>query len=74
MERQHGLYQDCRLKKGLPRTFVSSWKAKQDMGLRYHLWLHSWVAVKEFKLRDYPPIMENQMEKKMENEMETGGI
>ena len=22
----------------------------------------------------YPPIMENQMEKKMENEMETGGI
>ena len=43
----------------------------------------SWAAVKEFKvtimgiygkLRDYPPIMENQMEKKMENEMETGGI
>ena len=34
----------------------------------------SWVAVKELKLRDYPPIMENQMEKKMENEMETGGI
>ena len=33
-----------------------------------------WVAVKELKLRDYPPIMENQMEKKMENEMETGGI
>ena len=32
------------------------------------------VAVKELKLRDYPPIMENQMEKKMENEMETGGI
>ena len=28
-----------------------------------------WVAVKELKLRDYPPIMENQME----NEMETGG-
>ena len=26
------------------------------------------------KKRDYPPIMENQMEKKMENEMETGGI
>ena len=25
-------------------------------------------------LGDYPPIMENQMEKKMENEMETGGI
>ena len=23
--------------------------------------------------RDYPPIMENQVEKKMENEMETGG-
>ena len=22
----------------------------------------------------YPPMMENQMEKKMENEMETGGI
>ena len=34
----------------------------------------NWVAVKELKLRDYPPIMENQMEKKMENEMETGGI
>ena len=33
-----------------------------------------WVAVKELKLRDYPPIMENQMEKKMENEMEIGGI
>ena len=37
----------------------------------------SWVAVKEVKLRDYPPIMENQMEKtmenEMENEMETGG-
>ena len=33
-----------------------------------------WVAVKELKLRDYPPILENQMEKKMENEMETGGI
>ena len=28
----------------------------------------------KFKLRDYPPIMENQMEKKMENEMETGVI
>ena len=26
------------------------------------------------KLGYYPPIMENQMEKKMENEMETGGI
>ena len=35
---------------------------------------NSWVAVKDLKLRDYPPIMENQMEKKMENEMETGGI
>ena len=35
---------------------------------------NSWVAVKELELRDYPPIMENQMEKKMENEMETGGI
>ena len=34
----------------------------------------NWVAVKELKLGDYPPIMENQMEKKMENEMETGGI
>ena len=34
----------------------------------------NWVAVKELKLRDYPPIMENQMEKKMENERETGGI
>ena len=33
-----------------------------------------WVAVKELKLRDYPPIMENQMEKKIENEMEAGGI
>ena len=33
-----------------------------------------WVAVKELKLRDYPPTMENQMEKKMDNEMETGGI
>ena len=37
----------------------------------------AWVAVKELKLRDYHPIMENQMEKKMEknmeNEMETGG-
>ena len=36
-----------------------------------HIWGN---AVKELKLRDYPPIMENQMEKKMENEMETGGI
>ena len=38
--------------------------------------LHSisfWFAVKELKLRDYPPIMENQVEKNMENEMETGG-
>ena len=33
-----------------------------------------WVAVKELNLRDYPPIMENQMEKNMENEMETGGM
>ena len=33
-----------------------------------------WVAVKELRLRDYPPMMENQMEKKMENEMETEGI
>ena len=33
-----------------------------------------WVAVKELKLRDDPLIMENQMEKIMENEMETGGI
>ena len=33
-----------------------------------------WVAVKELKLLYYPLIMENQMEKKMENEMETGGI
>ena len=35
-----------------------------------------WVAVKELKLSYYrvPLIMENQMEKKMENEMETGGI
>ena len=34
------------------------------------------VAVKELNLRYYiiPPIMENQMEKNMENEMETGGI
>ena len=23
---------------------------------------------------DYPPIMENQMEKKMEHEMESGGV
>ena len=41
------------------------------------MWLKqplNWVAVKELELRDYPPIMENQMEKKMENEMETGGI
>ena len=34
----------------------------------------NWVAVKELRLRDYPPIKENQMEKKMEHEMETGGI
>ena len=34
--------------------------------------MNNWVAVKELKLRDYPPIMGNQMEKKMENEMETG--
>ena len=26
------------------------------------------------KLRDYPPIIKNQMEKNMENETETGGI
>ena len=34
-----------------------------------------WAAVKELKLRYYrvPLITENQMEKKMENEMETGG-
>ena len=32
----------------------------------------NWVAVKELKVRDYHPIMENQMEKKKENEMETG--
>ena len=45
------------------------------MGLRVASFLDTvWVAVKELKLRDYPPIMENQMEKKMENEMETGGI
>ena len=29
---------------------------------------------KELKLRDHPPIMENHMEKKMENEMEIGNI
>ena len=28
----------------------------------------------EIKLLYYPPIMENQMEKKMENELETGGV
>ena len=35
-----------------------------------------WVAVKKLNLRLLysPPIMENQMEKKMANEMETGGI
>ena len=33
----------------------------------------SWAAVKELKLLYYPPIMENQMEKKMENDMETRG-
>ena len=33
-----------------------------------------WVAVKGLGFRVYPPIMENQMEKKMENEMEAGGI
>ena len=35
-----------------------------------------WVAVKELKGLSrvyYPPILENQMEKNMENEMETGG-
>ena len=32
----------------------------------------SGLLLKEVKLRDYPPIMENQMEKKMENEMEAG--
>ena len=32
------------------------------------------IGIKVLKLRDYPPRMENQMEKKMENEMETGGI
>ena len=30
--------------------------------------------IQEIKLLHYPPIMEDQMEKKMENEMETGGI
>ena len=33
-----------------------------------------WVAVKELKLLQYPPTLENQMEKNMEHEMETGGI
>ena len=32
-----------------------------------------WVAVKELKL-SYPPIMENQMEKNMGNDTETGVI
>ena len=32
-----------------------------------------WIAVEELTL-SYHPIMENQMEKNMENEMETGGI
>ena len=40
------------------------------LGFMLSLSCFSWVAVKELKLRDYPPIMENQME----NEMETGGI
>ena len=50
------------------------------LGLRDRVTLSStleplnWVAVKMLTFRDYPPIMENQMEKKMENEMETGGI
>ena len=36
----------------------------------------TWVAVKELNFSYYiiPPIMENQMEKKMKNEMETGII
>ena len=34
--------------------------------------IHIYIYI--VNLRDYPPIMENQMEKKMENEMETGGI
>ena len=32
------------------------------------------ISILALELRDYPPIMENQMEKKMENEMEAGGI
>ena len=31
-----------------------------------------WVAVKELKLRDYPPTMENQMEKKMDLKWKLG--
>ena len=35
--------------------------------------MHNWVAVKEVESSySIPPIMENQMEKKIENEMETG--
>ena len=59
---------------------ASLWEGKQSVLMRerrarpgrLRLLCNDWVAVKELKLRDYPPIMENQLEKKMENEMESG--
>ena len=58
---------------------VLIWAARGPAGTERGTWRllargTTWVAVKELKLRDYPPIMENQKEKKMEDEMEAGGI
>ena len=68
----------------MPRQMTNEATVKWEGGLlegaslpkesRLEYTAKTWVAVEELKLRDYPPIMENQMEKKMENEMETGGI
>ena len=51
----------------LPQEWRIKWKRKWTM--KWNL-LH-WGCI---GFRDIAPRMENQMEKKMENEMETGGI
>ena len=43
------------------------------MGIYIYMYSKCSTGLLLRNLRDYPPIMENPMEKKMENEMETGG-
>ena len=65
---------DLRLHLG--QATASSWKRMRLQSCETGTEIRKLVAVKELNLSYYiiPPIMENQMEKTMDNDMETGGI